>query len=421
MGVQGQKVAPFSMLYHRLLHITTLSHTGEQAMTNIEIRDFIKDNLLIKYKVNWGLNSILLRKDWFFKHGYGEHYKYILNTTKFLPQTCSMGERIYSVFYDVHKIPLCFCCGAELKFKNFVDGYRISCGSHSCNLFVKANYVDKSGMTPNQRGGLEVSRKLNAILEDGKTIAQHRGELSAKTRTTTILDNGLTIAQDASNRGAATKMNTFLPNGLSIAQDASIRAAETMENIITGSLGESIKEFRIRKGTETKSVVGDDGIDVYERAFLNGAGRNCPTEYHESGLYYQGSYEKDFLDMATRVGIVEHIFRGPRIKYKMGDGRVVRQYRSDFLLNGRIFEMKSTWSYDEAGKNPSKRLKTNLKIKAATEQGFEVVLVVDRVMYRTFSFVDFYNFDCTVDTLLSDSGEYKSFDEDVLFKLSRNQ
>jgi len=47
--------------------------------------------------------------------------------------------------------------------------------------------------------------------------------------------------------------------------------------------------------------------------------------------------------------------------------------------------------------------------------------VVDRVMYRTFSFVDFYNFDCTVDTLLSDSGEYKSFDEDVLFKLSRNQ
>ena len=86
-------------------------------MTNIEIRDFIKDNLLIKYKVNWGLNSILLRKDWFFKHGYGEHYKYILNTTKFLPQTCSMGERIYSVFYDVHKIPLCFCCGVVDRVK----------------------------------------------------------------------------------------------------------------------------------------------------------------------------------------------------------------------------------------------------------------------------------------------------------------
>jgi len=378
---------------------------------------FVEEELLIKYKNNIGLNSIRLKERWFLKYGYGEYFYFMFSATKFLIPPCSLGERIHCIINDVSIRPTCFCCGAELKFKNFVGGYRVSCGKHDCNLYAKANYIDETGLTPNQRSGIGISKSVLRIMPDGRTFSQHASEKTMHTKRNTFLENGLSVLQDSARKSAKTKMTTFLPNGLTIAQDAAIRSAKTMENIITGSLGENIREFRIRKMLGTKSIVGDDGIDVHERAFLNGAGRNCSTIYHESGLYCQGTYEKEFLDMATSIGLVELVERGPRINYEWFDN-TVHQYRSDFLLNGKIFEMKSVWSYDNAGKDLAKREKTNLKIFAAVNKGYCFVLVYNKTLYRLITKETFDNFNIAKDSLLEDLSKFSEFSESVLYKFA---
>lgn len=100
-------------------------------------------------------------------------------------------------------------------------------------------------------------------------------------------------------------------------------------------------------------------------------------KHPETGLYYRGTYEKDFLDLCFNKNIP--IRQGKTIKY-LFDGKL-RTYFSDFYLEYKklIVEIKSTYTY-------KKDLEKNLaKQKACLEQGFNFIFIINK------DYVEFLN------------------------------
>lgn len=85
-------------------------------------------------------------------------------------------------------------------------------------------------------------------------------------------------------------------------------------------------------------------------------------------LYYQGTYEKDFLDKYYNIGIT----RGPSIKYQYGNNEHV--YYSDFYYEklNLIIEIKSSKWYEE---HKEKNIK---KQKSCIEQGYNFIFIIDK-------------------------------------------
>jgi hypothetical protein len=53
-------------------------------------------------------------------------------------------------------------------------------------------------------------------------------------------------------------------------------------------------------------------------------------KYYNETLYYQGTYEKDFLDHVSKIGIIEFVTRGPYIKYKF-DNKIKAHYPDYYI------------------------------------------------------------------------------------------
>ena len=146
-----------------------------------------------------------------------------------------------------------------------------------------------------------------------------------------------------------------------------------------------------KKGEKTKSILGSDGLDGNERAFKNGAGKNSSIIYYNnSELYYQGTYEKDFLDRLNILGLLSDVKRGDRIKY-INRINIESIYRSDFSFRDIIFEIKSDYTYgsisyyhrkdDQINKLNDKRINNNLKYKYTLLQGKRLFIIMNKKYY----------------------------------------
>lgn len=91
--------------------------------------------------------------------------------------------------------------------------------------------------------------------------------------------------------------------------------------------------------------------------------------YHNSTLYYQGTYEKDFLDKYYNNIDIEN---GPTIKYNYeGDNNI---YYSDFYIKSKnlIIEIKSDYYYKlHLNKNLTKQ-------KSCIEQGYNFIFIINK-------------------------------------------
>ncbi|NPV12800.1 MAG: hypothetical protein HPY57_13525 [Ignavibacteria bacterium] len=92
-------------------------------------------------------------------------------------------------------------------------------------------------------------------------------------------------------------------------------------------------------------------------------------KYENSDLYYQGTYEKDFLDKYYSIISIK---RGPTIKYEYNG--IEHYYYSDFYYEklNLIIEIKSKKWYEE-------HLEKNIiKEKACREQGYNYIFIIDK-------------------------------------------
>lgn len=334
------------------------------------MKSFINKHFIIKYKNSFGLNSAKLRKDWFIKNGYKRELIEIFKKTNFLKDV-SLSERIYCIINDIFKKEKCPYCDKDVKYANFIEGYRRHCGNRECSYLDKKTFKHEDGLTSDQRSGKGISLSQKEIQQNGKTKAHNSSIKGVENKRKHII-NGKNMLQIAAERAANTKAKT-IKNGLNLSQLASAKAAKTMDAKLVN--GKTIKQQRILNMILTKEKIGEDGLDGFERAFLHGAGKNSSLKYFRQNLYYQGEYEKYFLDFMEKHNEIKNIKRGNRFVYLYNGQK--RQYRTDFLYkNNIIFEIKSSWTY---GKNDDElRNKNHIKFKSVIDDGFRLFVIFDK-------------------------------------------
>ena len=100
--------------------------------------------------------------------------------------------------------------------------------------------------------------------------------------------------------------------------------------------------------------------------------------YYNENIYYQSSYEKDFLDYVSDINILSKVTRGPTIKYNNGISEKIHYpdfYIDDYNL---IVEIKSDYYY-------YKYLETNkLKFNKAIEMGYNYMFIINK-NYKYFN------------------------------------
>ena len=91
---------------------------------------------------------------------------------------------------------------------------------------------------------------------------------------------------------------------------------------------------------------------------------------HDIGVKYQGSYEKDFLDLCKQLNL--EVKRGKTIKYIFKNKQKV--YFSDYYLKdfNLIVEIKSWYTYElHKERNIEKR-------KSTLSKGYNFLLIIDK-------------------------------------------
>jgi hypothetical protein len=257
----------------------------------------------------------------------------IISETSFLPYETLINERLYCLYNNITKRKICEFCNINfLQFIDFKRGYCLTCSKDCYKKFQKT------------------------IQDNGKTVAENRSLKSAITK-----KSGRNYKKQFRNQEAVIIRR--------IRKDPLKRPTRFVGNY--NQIGQKISTI--------VSKVGDDGLTGYERGKLNGSGKCKVLRYDCSNLYFQGSLEKHFLDMANEIGLLDLLKNGPIIKYNFQN--TIKTYKTDFICNNLIFEIKSIWTYDARGRDSQLRLKNNLKFKTTLENGFRFILIHSRDFY----------------------------------------
>lgn len=111
----------------------------------------------------------------------------------------------------------------------------------------------------------------------------------------------------------------------------------------------------------------------------------CPIlNYKDTTIPYQGSFEFDFLQsLEDDLGLpwlIDNISRGPGINYKFDNKD--KLYLPDFIVGNMIYEIKSSWTWNNKGSNLDLERQNKAKLNAAIDAGYDVILVLDKEKMR---------------------------------------
>lgn len=97
-------------------------------------------------------------------------------------------------------------------------------------------------------------------------------------------------------------------------------------------------------------------------------------KYKETNLYYQASYEFDFLNYCDDFGIIDDITNGPSVKYVLESNETNHIYHPDFFIGklNLMIEVKSNYTYKvDLDKNL-------MKEKYCLLEGYNFLFVIDK-------------------------------------------
>lgn len=149
---------------------------------------------------------------------------------------------------------------------------------------------------------------------------------------------------------------------------------EEYKSIINSKYGvDNIFKSKEVQGKFRKTIMERYGVsnlshssDVHQRQQISGFSMK---KHNETGLYYRGTYELDFLNRCYEMDI--RIEQGKRFKYSYDKEHY---YFSDYYLNSKnlIIEIKSSYYWN-------KYLKKNLmKMQSVIDSGYNFLLILDK-------------------------------------------
>lgn len=143
--------------------------------------------------------------------------------------------------------------------------------------------------------------------------------------------------------------------------------------IINNKYGSNVSKLDWIKEKKKLTTLKNWGVEnpsqnssLFEKAQKTGK----KIKLHDIGLYYRGTYEKDFLDYCQLNNIL--VEKGPSISF-IFEGKK-KYYHSDFYIKEKnlIIEVKSTYYYE-------KFKKLNIeKEKSATSNGYNFIFIIDK-------------------------------------------
>ncbi|MCK9476998.1 MAG: hypothetical protein M0R46_13820 [Candidatus Muirbacterium halophilum] len=132
-----------------------------------------------------------------------------------------------------------------------------------------------------------------------------------------------------------------------------------------------LEEIKEKKKSTCLENYGVENPMQNEAIFIKSQKSGKKIKQHtETGLYYRGTYEKDFLDFCYEHDIL--ISKGKTIKYKKNNKNKV--YYSDFFIDkyNLIIEIKSSYYYEKY-----KELNI-LKKRETIKQGYMYIMIIDK-------------------------------------------
>lgn len=148
---------------------------------------------------------------------------------------------------------------------------------------------------------------------------------------------------------------------------------DNYNEIIHNKYGSNVSKLDWIKEKKKETTLKNWGVEnpsqnsfLFEKAQKTGK----KIKLHEIGLYYRGTYEKDFLDYCSTNNIT--VEKGPSISFLFNGNK--KYYHSDFYIKDKnlIIEVKSTYYYEKY-----KELNIE-KEKAAINNGYNFLFLIDK-------------------------------------------
>lgn len=185
---------------------------------------------------------------------------------------------------------------------------------------------------------------------------------------------------DVMKKTKKTMINKFGVDNISKVDYIKKERSKTMKDnthnynkIIFEKYGSNVSKLETIKEKKKNTTLKNWGVEnpiqnplIFEKAQKNGK----KIKLHEIGIYYRGTYEKDFLDFCIKENI--KIEKGPSIWFIYEGNK--KYYHSDFYIKDKnlIIEVKSSYYYDKY-----KNLNIE-KEKAAINNGYNFLFLIDK-------------------------------------------
>jgi len=104
--------------------------------------------------------------------------------------------------------------------------------------------------------------------------------------------------------------------------------------------------------------------------------------YKDSGIYYNGSYEKYFLELIEDKNLLSEISNGDSFIYNIKDSE--HTYHVDFKFSGKQIEIKSGWTYNKNGADLELQELNEAKWKSVRDNGANLIVLIDKSEVKGF-------------------------------------
>lgn len=104
--------------------------------------------------------------------------------------------------------------------------------------------------------------------------------------------------------------------------------------------------------------------------------------YKDFGIYYQGSYEKYFLELMEEKGLLSEVSSGDSFVYTFNGTE--HTYHIDFKFRDKQIEIKSSWTYNKNGADLELQSLNEAKWKSARDSGANLIVLIDKSEVKGF-------------------------------------
>jgi hypothetical protein len=159
------------------------------------------------------------------------------------------------------------------------------------------------------------------------------------------------------------------PNKSKFIKDKKVKSMLKKYGYISNSITEESKEKLRNTNLERYGV--EYPMQVLE-FFEKQQKSSKKLEYYNDKLYFQGSYERDFLEYMYKLGMIDFVERGPYIKYNyLGESK--RHYPDFFIPKfNLIIEIKSSYYYNKFLEM------NNVKMNECIKIGYNYIFIINK-------------------------------------------